>query len=76
MKSGTISVLALGGSHEDKLYDTLQAMTPTNNVKTVHQTSLPHIESNLTIDSDYCRLPTTAVFLATKRKNLAPFSFD
>ena len=35
----------LGGSHEEKLCDTLQGMTPSN-VKTVHQTSLLHIESN------------------------------
>ena len=32
--------------HEDKLCDTLQAMT-SSNVKTVYQTSLLHIESNL-----------------------------
>ena len=38
--------LALGGLYEDKLCDTLQAMAPTN-VKTVHETSLLHIESNL-----------------------------
>ena len=48
IKSDSRSCLALviGGLHEDKLYDTLQAMAPTN-VKTVHQTSLLHIESNL-----------------------------
>ena len=40
-----------------KRYVTRQAMTPTN-VKTVHQTSLLHIESNLWIISDCCRLPT------------------
>ena len=38
--------LALGGLHEDTLCDTLQAIPPTN-AKTVHQTSLLHIESNL-----------------------------
>ena len=32
--------------NRDKSYATLQAMTPAN-VKTVHQTSLHHIESNL-----------------------------
>ena len=37
--------LALEGLHEDKLCYILQAMAPTN-VKTVHQTSLFHIESN------------------------------
>ena len=41
-----ISFLALGGLHEDKLYDTLQAMAPTN-VKTAHQTSLLHMDGNL-----------------------------
>ena len=48
IKSHTKSCLAIviGGLHEDKLWDTLQAMVPTN-VKTAHQTSLPHIESNL-----------------------------
>ena len=30
-----------------KSYATLQAMAPTNNIKTVHQTSLLHIESSL-----------------------------
>ena len=38
--------LAIGGLHEDKLCDTLQGMVPTNNVKTVHHTSLLPIESN------------------------------
>ena len=38
--------LPLGGLGEGKLCDILQAMAPTN-VKTVHQTSLFHIESNL-----------------------------
>ena len=37
--------LAIGGLHED-ICDTLQAMVQTN-VKTVHQTSLLHTESNL-----------------------------
>ena len=37
---------AIGGLHEDKLRETLQLMAPTN-VKTVHQTFLLHIESNL-----------------------------
>ena len=44
--SDTKSILAIGGLHEDKLCNTLQAMAPTN-VETVHQTSLLHIESNL-----------------------------
>ena len=46
IKSNTITFLALGGLHEDKLCNTLQVVAPTN-VKTVHQTSLLHIESNL-----------------------------
>ena len=46
IKSDTGRFLALRGLHEDKLGNTLQAMAPTN-VKTVHQTSLLHIESNL-----------------------------
>ena len=46
IKSDTISCLGLGELRKDKLCDTLQAMAPTN-VKTVLQTSLPHIESNL-----------------------------
>ena len=51
-----------------KSYATLQAMAPTN-MKMVHQTSLLHIESNLAIDSDCCRLPTTSV-LSKKNKKL------
>ena len=39
------SYYTIGGLHEDKLCDILQAMAPTN-VGTVHQTSLFHIESN------------------------------
>ena len=46
IKSYTKGFLCLGGLHEDTLCDILQAMAPTN-VKTVHQTSLLHIESNL-----------------------------
>ena len=46
IKRDTRSFLAFGGLHEDKLCDTLQAMAP-NNVETVYQTSLLHIESNL-----------------------------
>ena len=46
IKSDTISCLALGGIHEDKVCGTLQAMVPTD-IKMVHQTSLLHIESNL-----------------------------
>ena len=42
-----------------KKYATLQAMAPTN-VKTVHQTSLLHIERATSIDSDCCCLPTTS----------------
>ena len=45
IESDTKSFLALGGLHEDKLCDILQAMAPTS-IKTVHQTSLFHIESN------------------------------
>ena len=40
------SFLALGGLCEDNLCDTLQEMAPSN-VKTVSQTSLLHIESDL-----------------------------
>ena len=47
IKSDTRRFLALGGLHEDKVYDTSQTMAPTNNVETVHQTSLLHIKSNL-----------------------------
>ena len=46
IKSDTKLFLALGGLDEDKSCDTLQE-TATTNVKTVHQTSLFHIESNL-----------------------------
>ena len=46
IKSDTKTFLALGGLHEDKLCETLEAMAPTK-VKTVHQTSLLHIVSNL-----------------------------
>ena len=38
---------ALRGLHGETLCDILQAMAPTNNVKTVHQNSLFYIESNL-----------------------------
>ena len=38
--------LAIGGLHEDKLFGPLQVMAPTN-VKTVRQTSLLNIKSNL-----------------------------
>ena len=55
-----------------KSYATLQAMTPTN-VKTVHQTSLLDIESNLD-DSDCCRLPTTSV-LSNKADKLRSNQF-
>ena len=46
IKSDTKHFLAVGGLHEDKLRDTLQAMAQTN-AKTVHQTFLLLIESNL-----------------------------
>ena len=59
--------LAIGGLHENKLCDTLQAMAPTN-VKMVHQTSLLDIESN----PDRPALPALS---ATKRKNHAPIRF-
>ena len=42
----TVSFPALVGLRKDKLCDNLKAMAPTD-VKTVHQTSLLHIESNL-----------------------------
>ena len=47
IRSETRSFLPLGGLHEDKLCDTLQAIMALTNVKTVHQISLLHIESNL-----------------------------
>ena len=47
IKSDTISFPALEGLHEDKLCDTLEAMATTYYAKTVHQTSLLRIESNL-----------------------------
>ena len=37
--------LAIGGLHEDQLCETYQAIAPTN-VRTVHQTSVLHIESS------------------------------
>ena len=46
IKKFSSSYYTIGGLHEDKLCDTLQAMAPTK-VKTVHQTSFFHIESNL-----------------------------
>ena len=46
IKSDRRSFVALGGLHEDKLYDTLQEIAPTN-VETVHRTSLVYIEINL-----------------------------
>ena len=60
----------------------LQAMAPTN-IKTVHQTSLLHIESNLDrlgmlsprSHSECCRLPTTSV-LSKRPEKYAPTSFD
>ena len=45
-RSDTNRLLALGGLHKNKFWDTLQAMAATN-VETVHQTFLFHIESNL-----------------------------
>ena len=44
--SGARSCLVLGGLHEDKSCDTFQTMVSTN-VKTIHQTPLLHIESNV-----------------------------
>ena len=56
-------------------YATLQIMAPTNNVKTVHQTSLLHTVSRATpIDSDCCRLPTTR-FLRNKANKLRSNQF-
>ena len=46
IKTDSKHFLALGGLHEDTLCDTLQTIPPTN-AKTIHQTSLLHIESNL-----------------------------
>ena len=49
LKSDTKSFLGIRALHEDNLCEdkfTLQAMTPTN-VRTVHQISLLHTESNL-----------------------------
>ena len=46
IKSDSRGFLALGGLHEDKLCGTLQALAPIT-VKTIYQTSLLHIESNL-----------------------------
>ena len=57
-----------------KSYATLQAMASTN-IKTVHQTSLLHIESSLDrlglLSPTYLR----PAFSATKRTNYAPTSF-
>ena len=72
--SYTKRFLALGGVHEDKLCNTLQAMAPTN-VETVHQTYLFHIESNLDRLGLIVAYPQPA-FSATKRTNHAPISFD
>ena len=47
IKSDSKRFLAIGELHEDKLCDTLQAMAPTNVISMVHQTSLPHVKSNL-----------------------------
>ena len=46
IKTDTKRFLNPGGLHENKLCDTLQALAPIN-VKTVHHTSLLHIENNL-----------------------------
>ena len=46
IRSDTKRFLALGGLHEDKLCDTLQAVASIN-VETVYQTSLFLIESDL-----------------------------
>ena len=62
IKCGTISFVALGGLHEDKLCDTLQAMTPTNNqCRNGSSKPLYSISRATPIDSDYCRLPTASV---------------
>ena len=60
IKTDKISFLALGGLPEDSLSDTLKAMVPTN-VKTVHQTSLLHIQRATSVDSDCRHLPTASV---------------
>ena len=74
IKSYKRSFLALGGLHDDKLCDTLQAMAPTN-VKTVYQTSFLHIESNL--DRLGLLLPTipTATVLSNKADKSRPNQF-
>ena len=55
-----------------KSYAALQAMAPTN-IKTVHQTSLLHSRAT-SIDSEYCRLPTTSV-LSKKPEKLRSNQF-
>ena len=72
IKSDSKVFLAIDELHEDKLCDTSQAMAPTN-VETVHQTSLPHVESN-PIDSDCCRL-STAIILSNKADKPRPDEF-
>ena len=76
IKSNTKRFLALEAYHEDTLCDTLQAMAPTK-VKTIHQTSLLHIETNFDFRSTriVVAYPRPA-FSATKRTNHAPISFD
>ena len=72
----TRSFLALGWLHEDKFCDTLQAMAPINNVKTVHQTLLlNNVESNL--DRLGLLSPThDQRSQQQKAANHAPISFD
>ena len=64
IKSDAKRFLALGGLHEDKLCDTLQAMATTTMSKRF--TKSPYSILRATpIDSDCCRLPTASV-LSTK----------
>ena len=75
IKNDATSFLALAELHEDKLCDILQAMAPIN-VKTVHQTSLFHIEGNLNRLGFLSPTHGHAAFSATKRTNRAPISYD
>ena len=74
--SDSKSFLAIGGLHEDKLCDTLQARATTNNVKN-HSSSL--------LTTPYREQPRSTwivvvyprpAFSTTKRTNHAPISFD
>ena len=67
IKSDTRSFLPLGGLHDDKLCDTLQAMAQTN-VKTVHPTSLLHIQNLYgAYSQDSSRFPRRRPFIYLDR---------